>query len=40
MEVYAQQRKSKKDMQRKRRFRVYKRGGKFRTVNIEKGQKR
>jgi hypothetical protein len=30
------QRKSKKEKKLKRRFRVYKRGGKFRTGRIEK----
>ena len=30
------QRKSKKDMKRKRRNRVYKRGGTFRAMNIKK----
>jgi len=30
-ETYPEQRKSKKDKKRKREYRVYKKGGKFRT---------
>jgi len=36
-DIYPQQRKSKKQMKKKRQFRVYKRGGAQRTSNI--GQK-
>lgn len=39
-EIYPQQRKSKRDMQRKRANRVYKHGGKLRTIKIEKGKKK
>ena len=40
MDIYPHQRKSKNDMKRKRKYRVYKKGGQFRTIKIEKGQKR
>ncbi len=40
MDIYPQQRKSKREMQRKRAFRVYKHGGKLRTINITKGKKK
>ncbi len=33
-------RKSKKEKKLKRRFRVYKRGGKYRSTNIEENQTR
>ena len=36
---YPMQRRSKKDLKKKRLFRLYKRGGKFRTVNLTKPQK-
>jgi len=40
---YPEKRKTKKDLKIKRKQRAYKRGGKFRTMNIrqkEKGEKR
>jgi len=36
-DVFPQQRRSKKDLKRKRKFRVYKRGGQFRSMKL--GQK-
>lgn len=30
----SEQRKSKKQMRKKRQYRVYKKGGRFRTVNV------
>ncbi len=35
-----EQRKSKKQLKKKRKQRVYKRGGKFRTVKLEKGKEK
>ncbi len=40
MEVYPQQRRSKRDMEKKRKYRVYKKGGQFRAIDIEKGKKK
>ena len=34
-----EKRKTKKDLRRKRRYRVYKRGGKFRGTKIKEGKK-
>ncbi len=34
-----ERRKTKKDLRRKRRTRVYKRGGKFRSIEIEEEEK-
>lgn len=31
-----EKRKTKKDLKRKRQYRVYKRGGKYRTIDLEK----
>ncbi len=31
-----EQRKSKRDMKRKRKFRVYKKGGKFRSIKLKR----
>ncbi|MFA5484667.1 MAG: hypothetical protein WC260_00210 [Candidatus Pacearchaeota archaeon] len=31
-----EKRKTKKDLKRKRQYRVYKKGGKYRTINLEK----
>lgn len=31
---YPEKRRSKKDLKRKRRFRVYKKGGKYRGINV------
>lgn len=31
-----EKRKTKKDLKRKRQYRVYKRGGKFRSINLDK----
>lgn len=36
-DVFPQQRKSKKEKKLKRRKRVYKKGGRFRTIKIKKG---
>lgn len=33
-------RRTKKDLKRKRKYRVYKRGGKYRTGEIEKKEKK
>jgi len=34
----SEKRRSKKDLKRKRQFRLYKRGGVFRTSNVEEGK--
>jgi hypothetical protein len=34
-DVFPQQRKSKKDLRKKRRLRVYKKGGQFRTISVK-----
>ncbi len=34
--AFPQQRRSKKDLKRKRRFRVYKKKGQFRTIRLKK----
>ena len=33
-------RRSKKDLRKKRQFRAYKRGGKFRSSTVEEGKKK
>jgi len=35
---YPEKRKSKKDLRKKRKSRAYKRGGKFRTMNVSETQ--
>jgi len=35
-----QQRKTRRDKKAKRRYRVYKRGGKFRTVKLDKDKEK
>ena len=37
--VVPQKRKSKKDLRKKRRNRAYKKGGKFRSMNISENEK-
>lgn len=34
--AFPEQRKSKKHLKKKRKHRVYKKGGKFRTINLDK----
>lgn len=34
-DVFPEQRRSKRDLKRKRKLRVYKRGGQFRTVKLK-----
>ena len=36
---YPEKRRTKKDLRRKRRHRVYKRGGKFRGTKVKEGKK-
>lgn len=38
-DVLPEKRKSKKDMKRKRLYRVYKRGGRFRAITTKKEKK-
>jgi len=35
-DVFPQQRRSKKELKKKRKYRVYKKGGAFRTVKLKK----
>ncbi len=38
-EVYPEKRKSKRDKKKKKRYGVYKKGGKFRSTKIKEGKK-
>ena len=38
-EIYPEKRKSKKDKKRKREYRVYKKGGKFRATKVSEKSK-